>query len=100
MPAAVAAQGRTLAAYSTFDPFTNEPAEALAEELRQIGPTPNGRIFYTNSRSEALDTAMKLPRIGHVLAGQPQRKLIISRNRGYHGGAYGGTSAQGIAPNK
>ena len=33
-------------------------------------------------------------------AGQPQRKLIISRNRGYHGGAYGGTSAQGIAPNK
>jgi adenosylmethionine-8-amino-7-oxononanoate aminotransferase len=35
-----------------------------------------------------------------VQAGQPQRKLIISRARGYHGAAYGGTSAQGIAPNK
>jgi len=100
MADAIAAQVRTLAAYSTFDPFTNEPAEALAEELRQIGPTPNGRIFFTNSGSEAIDSAMKLARISHVLAGQPQRKLIISRNRGYHGGAYGGTSAQGIAPNK
>src|SRR4051794_2639284 len=100
MADAIAAQVRTLAAYSTFDPFTNEPAEALAEELRQIGPTPNGRIFFTNSGSEAIDSAMKLARIAHVLAGQPQRKLIISRNRGYHGGAYGGTSAQGIAPNK
>jgi adenosylmethionine-8-amino-7-oxononanoate aminotransferase len=100
MADAIADQVRTLAAYSTFDPFTNEPAEALAEELRQIGPTPNARIFLTNSGSEAIDTAMKLARIAHVQAGQPQRKLIISRGRGYHGGAYGGTSAQGIAPNK
>ncbi len=100
MADAIAAQVRTLAAYSTFDPFTNEPAEALAEELRQIGPTPNARIFLANSGSEAIDTAMKLARIAHVQAGQPQRKLIISRGRGYHGGAYGGTSAQGIAPNK
>ena len=43
---------------------------------------------------------MKLARIAHVQAGQPQRKLIISRTRGYHGVAYGGTSAQGIAPNR
>ncbi|MEZ5250291.1 MAG: aminotransferase class III-fold pyridoxal phosphate-dependent enzyme [Ilumatobacteraceae bacterium] len=43
---------------------------------------------------------MKLARIAHVQAGQPQRKLIISRVRGYHGVAYGGTSAQGIAPNR
>jgi adenosylmethionine-8-amino-7-oxononanoate aminotransferase len=43
---------------------------------------------------------MKLARIAHVQAGQPQRKLIISRTRGYHGVNYGGTSAQGIAPNR
>jgi beta-alanine--pyruvate transaminase len=43
---------------------------------------------------------MKLARITHVLAGQGHRKLIISRVRGYHGTAYGGTSAQGIAPNR
>ena len=100
MADAIAAQSRTLGAYSTFDPFTNEPAETLAEELRAIAPTPNARIFYTSSGSEAIDSAMKLARIAHVQAGQPQRKLIISRNRGYHGAAYGGTSAQGIAPNK
>ncbi len=96
----IAAQVRKLGAYSTFDPFTNEPAEALAEELRQIAPTPNARVFFTSSGSESIDTAMKLARMAHVQAGQPQRKLIISRTRGYHGVAYGGTSVQGIAPYK
>ena len=43
---------------------------------------------------------MKLARMAHVQAGQPQRKLIISRTRGYHGVAYGGTSALGIAAYK
>ena len=43
---------------------------------------------------------MKLSRMAHVQAGQPQRKLIISRTRGYHGVGYGGTSIQGIAPYK
>jgi putrescine---pyruvate transaminase len=92
----IAAQVRKLGAYSTFDPFTNEPAETLAEELRQIAPTPNARVFFTSSGSESIDTVMKLARMAHVQAGQPQRKLIISRTRGYHGVAYGGTSALGI----
>jgi putrescine aminotransferase len=39
-------------------------------------------------------------RLTHVLAGHPERSLIISRTRGYHGTNYGGTSAQGIAPNR
>ena len=60
----------------------------------------DSRVFLCCSGSEAVDSAMKLARIAHVQAGQPQRKLIISRTRGYHGVAYGGTSAQGIAPNK
>ena len=96
----IAAQVRKLAAYSAFDPFTNEPAEALAEELRQIAPTPNARVFFTGSGSESIDSVMKLARMAHVQAGQPQRKLIISRTRGYHGVAYGGTSALGIAAYK
>ena len=100
MADAIAEQVRTLAAYSAFDPFTNAPAEALAEELRQIAPTPNARVFFTSSGSESIDTVMKLARMAHVQAGQPQRKLIISRTRGYHGVAYGGTSVQGIAPYK
>ena len=61
---------------------------------------PDARVFFTGSGSESIDTAMKLARIAHVQAGEGHRKLIISRVRGYHGTAYGGTSAQGIAPNR
>ena len=100
MADAIAAQVSTLEAYSCFDPFTTDPAEALAEELVGIGPMTDSRVFFTGSGSESIDTAMKLARIAHVLAGQGHRKLIISRVRGYHGTAYGGTSAQGIAPNR
>jgi putrescine---pyruvate transaminase len=100
MADAIAAQVRELAAYSCFDPFTNGPAEELAAKLQQIAPMPDSRVFFCSSGSESIDSAMKLARIAHVQAGQPQRKLIISRTRGYHGVAYGGTSAQGIAPNR
>ncbi len=100
MAQAIARQAGTLAAYSTFDPFTNEPAEELAEKLVAIGPIPKSRTFFTSSGSESVDTAMKLARLAHVQAGQPERTLIISRQRGYHGTTYGGTSAQGIPPNR
>ncbi len=77
---AVAAQLRTLAAYSCFDPFTTEPADRLAAELVEIGPMPDSRVFLCSSGSEAVDSVMKLARIAHVCAGQPQRKLIVSRD--------------------
>lgn len=100
MADAIARQAGTLAAYSTFDPFTNSPAEQLAATLVEMAPMPDSRVFFTSSGSEAVDTAMKLSRLAHIQAGQPERTLIISRQRGYHGTAYGGTSAQGIAPNR
>ena len=100
MADAISQQISTLEAYSCFDPFTTDPAEQLAEKLRQIGPIPGARVFFTGSGSESIDTVMKLARIAHVQAGEGQRKLIISRVRGYHGTAYGGTSAQGITPNR
>jgi putrescine---pyruvate transaminase len=100
MADAVAAQMRTLETYSCFDPFTNEPAEQLAAELHEIAPMADSRVFLCCSGSEAVDSAMKLARIAHVKAGHPERTLIVSRVRGYHGVAYGGTSAQGIAPNR
>ena len=100
MADAISQQVSTLEAYSCFDPFTTDPAEQLAEKLREIGPMPQARVFFTGSGSESIDTVMKLARIAHVQAGEGRRKLIISRARGYHGTAYGGTSAQGIAPNR
>jgi putrescine aminotransferase len=97
---AIRAQAATLAAYSTFDPFTNEPADRLAERLTDITPVPGARVFFTDSGSEAVDTAMKLARLTFQLAGDAERTIVVSRTRGYHGVNYGGTSAQGIAPNR
>ncbi len=97
---AVAAQISTIEAYSCFDPFTNGPADALAERIASLTPMPDARVFFAGSGSEAVDSAMKLARLAHVQAGHPERRLIISRVRGYHGTNYGGTSAQGIALNR
>ena len=96
----VAAQIRKLEAYSCFDPFTNAPADQLAERIADLSPMSNARVFFTGSGSEAVDSAMKLARLTHVRAGHPERRLIISRDRGYHGTNYGGTSAQGLPLNK
>ena len=97
---AVAKQIETLEAYSTFDPFTSEPVEQLAAKLVSLCPMPDARVFFCGSGSEAVDSAMKLARLAHVQAGRPERTLIISRMRGYHGTNYGGTSAQGLPLNK
>ncbi len=97
---AVHAQMTTLETYSCFDPFTNGPADALAERVADLSPIPDARVFLACSGSESVDTAMKLARLTQVLAGHPERHVIISRQRGYHGTNYGGTSAQGLPPNK
>ena len=100
MADAIAGQIRQIEAYSCFDPFTNGPADQLAEKIASLTPMPDARVFFTNSGSEAIDSAMKLARLTQVLDGQPERRLIISRVRGYHGTNYGGTSAQGLPLNK
>lgn len=97
---AVAKQIGTIEAYSCFDPFTNAPADALAERIAALTPIPDARVFFAGSGSEAVDSAMKLARLAHVQSGHPERRLIISRVRGYHGTNYGGTSAQGLLLNK
>jgi putrescine aminotransferase len=97
---AVADQLRTIAAYSCFDPFSNGPADELAATLVQMTPMADPRVFFCGSGSEAVDTAMKLARLAQGLAGHPERTIIVSRQRGYHGTNLGGTSAQGIAPNR
>lgn len=97
---AVAAQISTLETYSTFDPFTNQKADELAAKLQSISALPQSRVFLCGSGSEAVDTAMKLARVAQGQAGHPERTIIVSRMRGYHGTNYGGTSAQGLPLNK
>ena len=97
---AVATQIRKLAAFNTFDKFTNPAAEELAGELADLAPMPNARVFLTSGGSESVDTAMKLARIAQVQAGHPERRVIISRMQSYHGMNYGGLTATGLPPNK
>jgi adenosylmethionine-8-amino-7-oxononanoate aminotransferase len=99
MADAIAAQVSTLETYSTFDPFTNPLADAVAEKVASLSPLPDARVFLCGSGSESIDTAMKLARLAQIQAGHPERSVIITRDRGYHGTNYGGTSAQGLPLN-
>ena len=56
-------QMRQLAAYQTFEPFTNVPAEALAQRIAGIAPMDGAKVFFTpGGGSDAIDTAAKLAR--------------------------------------
>ncbi len=100
MADAVAAQMRELAAFNTFDPFTNPPAARAAEMIVERSPLTDGRVFLGCSGSEAVDTALKLARLYAQRNGEPDRQVVITRTNGYHGTNFGGTSAQGIALNR
>jgi adenosylmethionine-8-amino-7-oxononanoate aminotransferase len=97
---AVDRQMRTIEAFHTFEMFTNGPAERFCAMVAERAPIDRARVFLTCSGSEAVDTAMKLARLYWSWQGQPERTVIVSRDRAYHGVAYGGTSAQGLPPNK
>jgi beta-alanine--pyruvate transaminase len=58
------------------------------------------RVFFANSGSEAADTAMKMAIAYHRARGEPARRMIIGRERGYHGVNVGGTMAGGIPGNR
>ena len=100
MADAIAAQVVKLESYNNFDPFTTDITDRLTDKLHSLSPMPDNRVFLCSSGSEAVDTAMKLARLAHVQAGHPERTMIISRGRGYHGTNFGGTSAQGLPLNK
>ena len=101
MVEAVAAQMSKIAAYNCFDPFTNGPSDEVATKVAGLADhMASPRVFLTSSGSESVDTAIKLARIAHAQAGHPERQLVLSRGRGYHGATYGGVSAQGIPANQ
>ncbi|HTD06040.1 aspartate aminotransferase family protein [Undibacterium sp.] len=72
----------------------------LAERLMQYTNNRFGKIFYTNSGSEAVDTALKIALAYHRARGDASRTRLIGRERGYHGVGFGGMSVGGIAGNR
>ncbi len=92
--AAIAAQAKTLAfAHTSF--FTNEPMEALADELVAHGPAGISHTFFVSSGSEAIEAALKLARQYYVEIGQPQRRRVVARRQSYHGNTLGALAAGG-----
>lgn len=97
---AINAQMNKLTTYNTFAPFTNDAAADCAELIAEKSPFDGARVFLGCSGSEAVDTVLKLARLTHQLKGDHDRQMIVRRTHGYHGVNFGGTSAQGIEPNR
>jgi len=86
--------------YATAFNMSHPKAFELAEKISQLTPKGLDRIFFSNSGSEAVDTALKVAVAYHVSRGEGQRSRFISREKGYHGVNVGGTSVGGIPTNR
>jgi len=94
-------QMMTLPFYNSFFQTTNVPAVKLAARLASLAPKVDGRsfehVFYSSSGSESNDSNVRMVRRYWDLLGQPQRKVIISRNNAYHGSTMAGASLGGMS---
>jgi beta-alanine--pyruvate transaminase len=97
--AAIAAQAAEMDFAPPFN-MAHPKAFELAEKLVAIAPTGLDKVFFTNSGSEAVDTALKMAIAYHRARGEGQRTRLIGRERGYHGVNFGGISVGGIAGNR
>ncbi len=96
---AVGAQLRQLDYAPSFQ-ISHPLAFRFAEELAAIAPGGLDRVFFTNSGSESVDTALKIALAYQRAIGQPGRTRLIGRERGYHGVGFGGISVGGLVNNR
>ena len=75
-------------------------AFALANKLVEITPEDMNHVFFTNSGSESVETALKIAIAYQRMRGQASRTRLIGRERGYHGVNFGGISVGGIVNNR
>jgi len=72
----------------------------LAERLKALAPRPLDHVFFTNSGSESVDTALKIALAYHRARGEGQRTKLIGREKAYHGVGFGGISVGGLPNNR
>ena len=72
----------------------------LAERLVELTPAGLDKVFFTNSGSESVETALKMALASHRVRGEGQRTRLIGRERGYHGVNFGGISVGGMVGNR
>src|SRR5262245_18687061 len=97
--AAVQEQVSELDFAPTFQ-MAHPKAFEAAERVAKFAPPGLDRVFFTNSGSEAVDTALKIAVAYQSVRGQSQRTRLIGRERGYHGVNFGGISVGGIPTNR
>ena len=86
--------------YATAFNMGHPKAFTLASRLAAILPKNIDHVFYTNSGSEAVDTALKIALAYHNANGDSRRTRLIGRSRGYHGVGFGGMSVGGMVANR
>ena len=96
---AIQAQAAELDFAPTFQ-FGHPKAFRLASRIAAMAPADLDHVFFTNSGSEAVDTALKIALAYHNVRGQGSRQRLIGRERGYHGSGFGGISVGGIVSNR
>ncbi|MBK18576.1 MAG: aspartate aminotransferase family protein [Rhodospirillaceae bacterium] len=96
---AAARQIRELSFYHGFNQKSHTPQIKLAERLLALSPVPMSKVFFANSGSEANDTAFKFVWYRNNAMGKPEKKKIISREKGYHGVTIAAGSATGTPVN-
>jgi beta-alanine--pyruvate transaminase len=72
----------------------------LAQRLVELTPQGLNKVFFTNSGSEAVETALKMALAYHRVRGEGSRTRLIGRERGYHGVNFGGISVGGMVANR
>jgi putrescine aminotransferase len=100
IPAAVTAQMSRLEAYSNFQEYATRPALELAERVSALAPVSGGKVFFGNGGSDAVEIASKLARRYWDVEGRPQKRMLLSRERCYHGLHGFGTSLAGLVPHR
>jgi beta-alanine--pyruvate transaminase len=96
---AVAAQARSLD-YATAFQMGHPGAFTLAARLARLAPGDLDHVFFVNSGSEAVETALKIALAYHHARGDGRRVRLIGRERGYHGVNFGGMAVGGIGNNR
>lgn len=96
---AIAEQAATLDFAPPFN-MAHPLAFELAERLVTLTPAGLDKVFFTNSGSEAVDTALKMALAYHRARGEGSRTRLIGRERGYHGVNFGGVSVGGMVGNR
>ena len=86
--------------YCTHFQFGHPLSFELARRVAALTPGDLNHVFFTNSGSEAVDTALKIAMAYHRARGEGQRQRFVSRERAYHGVNIGGTSLSGLMRNR